>query len=182
MHHLLLFHHGMADCRAGNRGELPRANYDSPHQHTVQTRLGSIRLGCNHATASHSHSVGCRAALQAKALNNIRSATKSISDSVMVPIEVNLDMAVEYIQVILWFASFVYLAGPSADLDEKSFDLMTRAQRGVHGTWSMYLSGHCCKMNNCYCWLVMNIPYGRRGSKTNANAHDILVGIIYFNL
>ncbi|CAM9512850.1 unnamed protein product, partial [Hapterophycus canaliculatus] len=35
---------------------------------------------------------------QAKALNNIRSATKSISDSVMVPMEVNLDMAVEYIQ------------------------------------------------------------------------------------
>lgn len=38
-------------------------------------------------------------ALQAKALNNIRSATKSISESVMAPIEVNLDMAVEYIQV-----------------------------------------------------------------------------------
>lgn len=38
-------------------------------------------------------------AVQAKALNNIRSATKSISESVMVPMEVNLDMAVEYIQV-----------------------------------------------------------------------------------
>eukprot|EP00903_Cladosiphon_okamuranus_P013278 g12379.t1 len=35
---------------------------------------------------------------KAKALNNIRSATKSISESVMVPMEVNLDMAVEYIQ------------------------------------------------------------------------------------
>lgn len=39
------------------------------------------------------------ASAQAKALNNIRSATKSISESVMVPMEVNLDMAVEYIQV-----------------------------------------------------------------------------------
>ncbi|CBJ31815.1 PBipA, plastid GTPase BipA/TypA [Ectocarpus siliculosus] len=35
---------------------------------------------------------------KAKALNNIRSATKSISESVTVPMEVNLDMAVEYIQ------------------------------------------------------------------------------------
>lgn len=36
---------------------------------------------------------------QAKALNNIRSATKSISEGIQVPIGVDLDMAVEYIQV-----------------------------------------------------------------------------------
>lgn len=36
---------------------------------------------------------------QAKALNNIRSATKSISEGIQTPMEVNLDMAVEYIQV-----------------------------------------------------------------------------------
>lgn len=40
-----------------------------------------------------------RVASQAKALNNIRSATKSIGEGIQVPIEVNLDMAVEYIQV-----------------------------------------------------------------------------------
>lgn len=45
------------------------------------------------------HELRVIGAAQAKALNNIRSATKSISDSVMVPMEVNLDMAVEYIQV-----------------------------------------------------------------------------------
>lgn len=39
---------------------------------------------------------------QAKALNNIRSATKSISEGIQSPMEVNLDMAVEYIQV-RWF-------------------------------------------------------------------------------
>ena len=37
--------------------------------------------------------------LQAKALNNIRSATKSISEGIQASMEVNLDMAVEYIQV-----------------------------------------------------------------------------------
>lgn len=40
---------------------------------------------------------------QAKALNNIRSATKSISEAIQTPMEVNLDMAVEYIQV-RWLA------------------------------------------------------------------------------
>ncbi|CAM9435967.1 unnamed protein product, partial [Discosporangium mesarthrocarpum] len=33
-----------------------------------------------------------------KALNNIRSATKTISDGLVPPVEVNLDMAIEYIQ------------------------------------------------------------------------------------
>ncbi|CAM9287420.1 unnamed protein product [Ascophyllum nodosum] len=35
---------------------------------------------------------------KAKALNNIRSATKSIAEGIQVPLEVDLDMAVEYIQ------------------------------------------------------------------------------------